>query len=163
MVERKQCDNRRNPGDVVTSEASGDEESSSLTLASVKKRKFILWKNVILISISFSVTFMAFQSLQALQSSLNSTDGMGVTALSLTYTIAILTNIFFTSFVISKKGCKWSLVTSTFAYMGFAAANMYTAWYTLIPSAILVGEYLLLYLQNKVIACRIAFSFCLEV
>ena len=114
-------------------------QKSASTMRATKKRTLIIWKNVILISIAFSVTFMAFQSLQALQSSLNASDGMGVTALTVTYSMAILTNILFTPLIISKTGCKWSMVSSTFAYTGFALAHLYPTWYTLISGAFLVG------------------------
>lgn len=114
-------------------------QSSTLTAKSTKKRTLVIWKNVILISIAFSVTFMAFQSLQALQSSINASGGMGVTALTVTYGMAILTNILFTPLIISKTGCKWSMVLSTFGYTGFALAHLYPNWYTLISGAFLVG------------------------
>ena len=125
----------------LSPEILGEDLGPTLTPRSIRKRRLIIWKNVCLISISFSVTFMAFQSLQSLQSSLNAADGMGVAALSVTYGVAILTNILFTSMIISKKGCKWTLVLSTFAYMGFALAHLYPSWYTLIPGAALVGMY----------------------
>ena len=133
--------NKDEQEDEILSEVPGEEREPTVNAASKRKRKLVIWKNVILISISFSVTFMAFQSLQALQSSINATGGIGVISLSVTYTIAILTNILFTSLIISKKGCKWSLVTSTFLYIGFAAAHLYPTWYTLIPGAVLVGKF----------------------
>ena len=132
-----------NHAEALCSQLRDEEQESTQTLRSLKKRKLIIWKNVVLISISFSVTFMAFQSLQALQSSLNSSEGIGVTALSVMYSFAILTNILLTSLIISKKGCKWSLVTSTFGYMGFALAHLYPTWYTLIPGAAIVGLFYL--------------------
>ena len=137
MVASEKEDERENLSPEILVEDSG----SALTVRSARKRRLIIWKNVCLISISFSVTFMAFQSLQSLQSSLNVSGGIGVAALSVTYSVAILTNILFTSMIISKKGCKWTLVLSTFAYMGFALAHLYPTWYTLIPGAALVGMY----------------------
>ena len=105
----------------------------------IYRRKFIIWKNVMLISISFSITFMAFQSLQNIQSSLNPVGGLGVASLSVSYSFTILTGIFLTSLIISRKGCKWTLVASTFCYICFAAANFYPTWFTLIPAAAIVG------------------------
>ena len=132
-------------GDDVTSvQANGSktlEENADVAVRRAeKKQKLLIWKNVILISISFSVTFMAFQSLQNIQSSLNPIGGLGVASLSVSYSVTILTGIFLTSLIISSKGCKWTLVVSTFCYIGFAVANFYPTWLTLIPAAVIVGK-----------------------
>jgi len=131
-------------GDDVTSvQANGsktlEENADVVVRRAEKKQKLLIWKNVILISISFSVTFMAFQSLQNIQSSLNPIGGLGVASLSVSYSFTILTGIFLTSLIISSKGCKWTLVVSTFCYIGFAVANFYPTWLTLIPAAVIVG------------------------
>lgn len=133
--------------DIVSVQTHKSKALQDISAANVKrterKQKFIIWKNVILISMSFSVTFMAFQSLQNIQSSLNSTGGLGVASLSVSYTFTVLTGIFVTSLIISRKGCKWTLIVSTFCYIGYAAANFYPAWLTLIPAAVIVGKYYL--------------------
>lgn len=129
------------PGNVPSSDVSCDQnEPAGDDARAIRKRKIIIWKNVILISISFSVTFMAFQSLQNMQSSLNPIGGLGVVSLSISYSVTILTGIFLTSLIISKKGCKWTLTVSTFCYITYAAANFYPAWSTLIPAAVIVGR-----------------------
>ena len=116
------------------------DSSATIDMRTERKQKFVIWKNVILISMSFSVTFMAFQSLQNIQSSLNSIGGLGVASLSVSYTFTILTGIFATSLIISRKGCKWTLIASTFCYISYAAANFYPTWLTLIPAAVIVGK-----------------------
>ena len=130
--------------DITSVQTNGSHSLEKKANAAVrrteKKQKFVIWKNVVLISISFSVTFMAFQSLQNIQSSLNSIGGLGVASLSVSYSFTILTGIFLTSLIISSKGCKWTLVASTFCYIGFALANFYPTWLTLIPAAVIVGR-----------------------
>ena len=104
-----------------------------------KKEKLRIWKNVILASISFMSTFMAYASLQDIQSSLNTVDGLGVASISIIYACAILTGLFFTPLIVSKAGCKKSLVIFTFCYAGFATANFHPTWYTMIPASIIAG------------------------
>ncbi|XP_065054633.1 protein unc-93 homolog A-like [Rhopilema esculentum] len=106
---------------------------------SSKKKVYLIWKNVLLVSLSFSVTFMSFASLQNLQSSLNPVGGLGVASLSVSYSLAILTGIFASSMIVKKKGCKWSLMVFTFCYAPFAAANLYPTWYTMIPASVIIG------------------------
>ena len=112
---------------------------------SSKKKVYLIWKNVLLVSLSFSVTFMSFASLQSLQSSLNPVGGLGVASLSVSYSLAILTGIFASSMIVKKKGCKWSLVVFTFCYVSFAAANLYPTWYTMIPASVIIGKSVLPY------------------
>ena len=105
-----------------------------------KKEKLRIWKNVILASISFMITFMAYASLQDIQSSLNTVDGLGVASISIIYACAIITGLFFTPLIVRKAGCKKSLVIFTFCYAGFAAANFHPTWYTMVPVSVIAGR-----------------------
>ncbi|KAJ1155110.1 hypothetical protein NDU88_007845 [Pleurodeles waltl] len=81
----------------------------------------------------------AYGGLQNLQSSLNPIKGMGVASLSVVYGSLIISSMFLPSIIIRKFGCKWTLVGSMCCYVTYTLANFYPQWYTLIPTAVILG------------------------
>ncbi|XP_066452238.1 protein unc-93 homolog A-like isoform X2 [Eleutherodactylus coqui] len=96
-------------------------------------------KNIFIISVGFLLIFIAFGSLQTLQSSLNPSGGLGAVSLSVMYGGQILSAAVFTPFVIKKLGCKWTLAVATCLYIIYTLANFFPRWYTLIPASVLLG------------------------
>ena len=105
----------------------------------VKKMKFKIIKNLIIVSFAFLCNFTAFQSLSNLQSSLNKVDGLGTASLSVVYAALVISCLFLPPVMIKNIGCKWSIAISFVPYVIYTAANFYAQWYTLIPAAILLG------------------------
>ena len=122
------------------------DKPSILSPEEVKREKFKINKNIIIISFGFLFLFTAFQSLQNLQSSLNPNEGLGLASLSVIYASLILSCMFVPPYMIGRLGCKWALVLSMVGYVLYTVANYYARWWTLIPSSILLGTYNSIYL-----------------
>ena len=103
----------------------------------IPKRR--IYKNVIVVSLSYLLQFSAFNGLNSLQSSLNSHGNLGVYTL-LTISISFLLNCLFVPlFLCRLMGFKWSLVLSQLTVIGYVIANYFPSWFTLIPSAAIYG------------------------
>lgn len=74
-----------------------------------------------------------------LQSSLNTDAGLGTASLSAIYVSLVISCLFVPPALINKLGLKWTIVLSQCTYTLYLAANMYPKWFTLIPSAIILG------------------------
>ncbi|XP_060686987.1 protein unc-93 homolog A [Hemiscyllium ocellatum] len=96
-------------------------------------------KNVLVVSFGFLLLFTAFGGLQSIQSSLNSDQGLGLASLSVIYAALILSSMFLPPLMIKYLGCKWTIVISMCCYVAFSIGNFYPSWYTLIPTAIILG------------------------
>lgn len=103
------------------------------------KARFVVYKNLLLIGLSWIFLFTAYSSISNLQSSLNNVDGLGTASLSTIYAALILSCIFLPTFLMSKFGIKWTIFFSQLAYILYIAANIYSQYYTLIPAAIILG------------------------
>ena len=103
------------------------------------KSKFHIIKNLIVIGFAWILLFTAFQSMQNLQSSLNSDEGLGTASLSTIYVSLVVSCLFVPPTLIKKLGLKWTIVISQCTYTLYLAANMYPKWYLLLPSAIILG------------------------
>jgi hypothetical protein len=104
-----------------------------------KKVKFIVYKNVFVIGLSWIFLFTAYTSISNLQSSLNSVGGLGTASLSTLYIALIISCIFIPTVLIDKIGTKWTIVISQLTYILYMIANIYPTYYTLIPTAIILG------------------------
>ena len=122
------------------------------------REKIHIYKNVLLISISFLLLFTAYESMSKLQSSINSVgaliaaryeycDGcvwlqvanLGTWSNSAVYASLILSSCFLPSLLIRRLGVKWSLVLSVLCYSFYIAAQFYPEFYTLVPTAVVLG------------------------
>ncbi|XP_036398996.1 protein unc-93 homolog A-like [Megalops cyprinoides] len=96
-------------------------------------------KNVVVVSLGFLSLFTAYGSLQNLQSSLNSEEGLGVASLSIIYAALILSSIFLPPIIIKNLGSKWTIVVSMACYVTYFLSNIYPCWATLIPTCVILG------------------------
>ncbi|XP_053401423.1 protein unc-93 homolog A-like [Mercenaria mercenaria] len=113
---------------------------SKLAMAETyKMTKFQVLKNLVVVSIAFLFLFTAFQSLSNLQSSLNREEGIGTVGLSVIYGALVISCMFLPPFIIDIIGCKWTVAFSMLCYILYMAANFYATWWTIIPSAIILG------------------------
>ena len=113
-------------------------ESDSEYFTSTKSAKRFAYRNLYGLSIGFMVANSAFIGLQNLQSSINSSGGLGVISLAIVYGFYILGG-FFTPGFVKIFGTKISLLISFSGFMVYTLFNYYSSWYTLIPGSIIVG------------------------
>merc|ERR1712106_552560 len=105
----------------------------------IKAEKRIIYKNVLLISVSFLLLFVAFESMSKLQSSINVVNNLGTWANATVYASLILSCMFMPSILIKKLKVKWTLVVCIFSYSTYIAAQFYPEFYTLLPTAFILG------------------------
>ena len=74
-----------------------------------------------------------------LQSSINVVGGLGVWSNAMVYASLILSCMFLPSIMIDKLTVKWALVVSVFCYSSYIAAQFYPEFYTLLPTAFVLG------------------------
>merc|ERR1712088_889973 len=105
--------------------------------ARIERRR--IYRNVLVISFSFLLLFVAFESMSKLQSSINVVGGLGVWSNAMVYASLILSCMFLPSIMIDKLTVKWALVVSVFCYSSYIAAQFYPEFYTLLPTAFVLG------------------------
>nr|XP_039256243.1 protein unc-93 homolog A-like [Styela clava] len=80
----------------------------------------------------------AFVAIFNLQSSINIENGLGTTALGISYFISVFFAIFGAPVMINKYGAKRCVVVGDTAMFIFLLANFYPTYYTLLPAGILM-------------------------
>ena len=110
-----------------------------MTAEERKREKRQIYKNVLLISFSFLLLFTAFESMSKLQSSINVVDNLGTWSSTSVYISLILSCMFMPSILIKYLKVKWTLVVCIFCYSTYMAAQFYPEFYTLIPTAFILG------------------------
>ena len=110
-----------------------------MSSAQIRREKRGIFKNLFLISFAFLLLFVAFESMSKLQSSINPVDGLGVWSNAMVYASLILSCMFLPSIMIDKLTVKWALVVSVFCYSSYIAAQFYPEFYTLLPTAFVLG------------------------
>jgi len=111
----------------------------NMTAEERKAEKRAIYKNVLLISFSFLLLFTAFESMSKLQSSINAVQNLGTWSSTAVYVSLILSCMFMPSILIKWLKVKWTLVVCIFCYSTYMAAQFYPEFYTLIPTALILG------------------------
>ena len=93
--------------------------------AETKSQKRRIYKNVFLVSVSFLLLFVAFESMSKLQSSINTVDNLGLWSSVVVYASLIISCLFVPSLVISKLTIKWTMVVAVICYSTYIAAQFY--------------------------------------
>lgn len=96
-------------------------------------------RNVLVLSLGFLLLFTAYGGLQSLQSSLYREAGLGVAVLGTLYGAVLLSSLLLPPLLIRTLGCKATIAASMSCYVAFSLGNFYASWYTLIPTAIVLG------------------------
>jgi hypothetical protein len=104
-----------------------------------KRSRFLVYKNLFSVGLAWVFFFTAYQSIANLQSSLNSDGGLGTVSLSTIYVSLIVSCIFLPTVMIKHLGIKWTIIISQFAYISYIGANIYPRYYTLVPTAVILG------------------------
>lgn len=99
-------------------------------------------KNVIVISLAFLLEFSAFAGIANLQSTLNNDadlGSIGTASLAVIYGALIISSLFLPTYVMDMLGLKHTMMASLCGYLLYTAANFYPSWYTLMPTAVILG------------------------
>ncbi|XP_069949138.1 UNC93-like protein [Cherax quadricarinatus] len=123
----------------VKKETVGEADKTSgkdLTSAE-KQEKFLIMKNIVVISIAFSLLFTSFNSMSNLQSSINKIDGTA--SLTVLYGAFVFSCCFLPSWLLSLLKEKYTIALSMFCYSSYIAAQFYPEIYTLVPTAVILG------------------------
>ncbi|CAG0918284.1 unnamed protein product [Notodromas monacha] len=115
------------------------DQTEVLTPKQIRNEKIRIWKNVLVVSLGFLLLFMSFSSVSALQSSINSDNGLGTYSLTVIYVGLVFSSLFLVTFTIHKLTAKWTIVVCNLCYMGYIAAQFHPNFYTLLPTGLLVG------------------------
>lgn len=99
---------------------------------------FTFKKNLVLICISFILTFSAFCAVQNIQSSINSEGYLGIICMSCVHGMMLVTCLAAPS-IINKLTAKWAMALGMFCDIIWVGANFHPLFYTLVPSALLAG------------------------
>ena len=105
----------------------------------IKMSKPRILKNLLVVSFGFLCLFTSFQSLSNLQSSVNDDEDLGVNGLATIYAALVVSCMFLPPVIIARLGCKWTIFFSMLCYILYMCANFYVRYYTIIPSAIILG------------------------
>ena len=119
--------------------SSDQDVTSKLTVEQVKTEKRQIYKNLLLISFAFLLLFTAFGTTGSLQSSINEVDGLGTSSLAVIYAALVLSCMFVPSIMIEKMTVKWAMVVSVFCYSTYIGSQFYPEFYTLLPTAVVLG------------------------
>ena len=136
-------DNRGFERDLESRKAEGkgvalyEDDTSKPTAEQAGKEKRGIYKNLVLISVAFLLHFTAFGTTGSLQSSINK--GLGTASQSVLYGALALSCMFIPSILIEKMTVKWAMVVSVFCYSTNIAAQFYPEYYTLLPTAVVLG------------------------
>lgn len=121
---------------VEREETTPDELKNKPQQFTSKQAKKWGYKNIYGMSISLAIVYTAYYGLASLQSSIN--PKIGLISLSLTYGAAFIT-AFFSPSVLKLIGTKYSILAGYLGYILYILANLYPAWFVLLPSAVATG------------------------
>ncbi|XP_013784665.1 UNC93-like protein [Limulus polyphemus] len=97
-----------------------------------------LVKNIVILGIAFACVFSSFSALQSLQSSLFQQSALGLKALCCVYGLTVISTLYAPIFV-HKVTPNWAITLSFVMVALFTSTFFYPRFYTLVPSAVLVG------------------------
>ncbi len=96
------------------------------------------YKNLFGLCASFMCCFGAFLGILNLQSSMNSSGGLGLTSNSILYATFVLCATYFPLYV-RTVGNKLALITGYFGFLLYSICNYYPDWYTLSIGSVILG------------------------
>lgn len=91
------------------------------------------------VSFGFLLLFTAFQSVQNLQSSINSEQGLGSSSLATIYAALVVSCMFVPTYMIRRLGLKYTLIVAVLMYSVYFVANFYPTFWTMIPASVVLG------------------------
>ena len=123
------------PETAETGLPSEDQESPS----SIKRSKFQIYGNLIVLSAAFLVYFIGISPLTTIQLSLNIDNQLRSAALGAHTAAMLLQALFFNCMFIKRLDNKRAILAGISMEIVYVGANMHTRWWTLIPAAFVAG------------------------
>ena len=114
-----------------------DEPLSSTVLPDMTK--FGIYKNLIVLSLSFVLLFSSLGSFSNIQSTVNIEDGLGTTGLAVLYAVMVFTSLFVTLITLPLLSYKTMMLFAMMTYISYVATGFYSSWYTVVPGSVIVG------------------------
>lgn len=94
-------------------------------------------KNLVVMSSSLMLVFTAYDGLSMLQSTMNKQ--MGTVSQAVVYVGFCLSSLILPKYAIKKLGCKMIFLIAATLFIPYIAANFSPSWYSLMPTALLIG------------------------
>lgn len=96
------------------------------------------WKNIIVLCLTLLFSVTGFSGAQNIQTSINSSEALGLLSLSTIYATLIFSN-FLNLFTVELLRPKWAIIFSAVSYCIYPFANFYSTHVILLPSSFIVG------------------------
>ena len=100
-------------------------------------RRLVL-KDLVCLSVSFMFVYMAFVSLQTLQSSLNSQEGLGVASLCWIYSSSVISCLL-APLLMRYSTTKWTILIGFCCFLLYLLANLYPVYFVILPASLFFG------------------------
>jgi len=104
-----------------------------------KVSKIRTYKDLLVLSFTFTFNFTAWLSYTNLQSSINKKGGIGTTSLAVMYASLVLSSLFLAPQVLARASHKWIMVVSIVFYAVFMATGFHTVWETVLPGSVVIA------------------------
>ncbi|GBL76423.1 Protein unc-93 A [Araneus ventricosus] len=96
-------------------------------------------KNLVVISSTFLMLFTAYDGLSMLQSTMNKEHNIGTISQAVVYGGFCISSMLLPKYVIKRLGCRITILIASVLFIPYIAANFYPKWFTMMPSAFLLG------------------------
>ncbi|CAF1125732.1 unnamed protein product [Adineta steineri] len=110
--------------------------NNTIPIFSIQK----IYKNLLVLSISFVLLFTAYNGMVTLQSSLNTKNNIGVNSLIITYSFFIFSSLVLIGVCMDLFGLKYAIIIAAIGYIFYIAANIKPLPVLMYISATLVGS-----------------------
>lgn len=95
-------------------------------------------KNLIVLCLSFILVFSSFRAIQNLQSSMHTTDNLGILTMMMVH-VSMVFACLVAPIIINIFRAKWALCIGILCFLIWFGANFHPTFYTLIPTSLFVG------------------------
>ncbi|KAF8793240.1 UNC93-like protein like [Argiope bruennichi] len=115
------------------------QQTSAEVKSSPRYTKFRVIKNLVIISSTFLMLFTAYDGLSMLQSTMNKEHNIGTISQAVVYAGFCISSMLLPKYVIKKLGCRITILIGSISFIPYIAANFYPNFFTMMPSAFLLG------------------------
>ena len=103
----------------------------------LRVRRFVI-KDLLVLSVSFCLVYMAFVALQTLQSSLNSHEGLGVASLCWIYSASVVSCLV-APLLMKYFTTKWTILVGFSCFLLYLLTNFYPMYFIILPASLIFG------------------------
>ncbi|CAH1774877.1 unnamed protein product [Owenia fusiformis] len=124
---------------IISPQRFGKIDEGELQEGPEEKGRWRILKNFFCFSFAFTLMLLPQNSLESLQSSLNSEGGLGVATIATCHATSIICSLIVSPTVLGYIGEKRTMMLAWCCVLLYYLANSYAAWFTLIPAGMLMG------------------------